>query len=342
MFTINIRKYKGLFDISKIPKKNSTIKSKNLNFMDVSEMKDDNYNSKFYIKPIPLKDLKVLSKFKLSLMNTFSAFVPFYCLNPVNSYFCIPYLLFTGGTVFISMTSQVLNQLSEKEMDKKMIRTQTRPLANNKYSDKEIKNLAKLLTFFSSACYLPLSYFGYFPIKTIILSYSIVGLYNLIYTPLKRYSNLSMHVGALVGAIVPFLGSIATTGLLYNQMSLVLGIFIFAWQYPHFYGIVYRHKKCYDNAGFEFISKYEIKNKSAKFQIFIALIVMIMCGLKLYLIDEKNIYRSYFLSSYLISMVALFYFLPTFIKFPKRMLVASYPSYLILMLWVLFTSTFSK
>jgi protoheme IX farnesyltransferase len=340
MFRINFRKFKNLFDLTKIAKKNSTIKSKNFIFTNTFELKDNKNNSKLLIKHIPLKDLKILTKFKLSIMNTFSAFVPFYCLNPVNSYFFIPYFLFTGGTLLISMTSQVLNQLSEKEMDKKMIRTQNRPLANNKYSDEEIKNLAKILTLFSSVCYLPLNFFGYFPIKTIILSYSIVGLYNLIYTPLKRYSNLSMHVGALVGAVVPFLGSLATTGLLYNQLSIVLGIFIFAWQYPHFYGIVYRHKKCYDNAGFEFISKYKIKNKSAKFQIFVALIVMIMCGIKLYLIDDKNIYRSYFLLSYLTSMVALFYYYPTFIAFPKRMLVASYPSYMILMLWMLFTSTF--
>ena len=137
-----------------------------------------------------------------------------------------------------------------------MKRTENRPLAKDKYSNEEVIKLASKFLVVSFAFYTPMYFFNFFPMKTILMSYSIIVLYNLIYTPLKRVSNMSMHVGALVGALVPLLGSIVTTGKLFNPLSFTLGLFILAWQYPHFYAICYNHRQCYLNAGFEFISKY--------------------------------------------------------------------------------------
>lgn len=267
-------------------------------------------------------------------MNTFSAFVPFFCLNPITN---LPILIsssiiFICGTLPITMTSQVLNQLTEKEHDKLMKRTENRPLALDKYSNAEVKKLAKGLTFTSFILFSPLYFFNFFPIKTVIMSYSVIGIYNYIYTPLKRYSNLSMHVGALSGAIVPLLGSIAITGKLYNPISLIFGIFIFSWQYPHFYPINYRHRQCYSNAGFEFISKYPMHDTKAKYHIFIALIVMAMCAIKLYTINKISFA---YLALLLICMLPLFKFLPNFLENPKSLLIACYPVYTLFTLGLL-------
>lgn len=279
------------------------------------------------------KDLMAITKFKLAVMNTFSGLVPFIYYNPISLANIGPYFLFTFGTLFISSASQVLNQLTEKEKDKMMIRTSNRPLVQGGYSDEETKRLVAKLMLFSSACYLPLYFYNMFPIKTMILSYAIMGLYNFVYTPLKKHSNLSMHVGALVGALVPFLGSIASTGLLYDQISVILGIFIFAWQYPHFYGIVYRHRQCYTNANFEFISKYPMNDKKAIYQIFVALIVMAMCGIKLYSLGKINFPL---LGVFLSSMYPLFKTLPQFITYPKKTIISSYLPYLIFTVGIIY------
>jgi heme O synthase-like polyprenyltransferase len=287
---------------------------------------------------IKFKHLKELGKVKLSVMNTSSALITFFCLNPLNGYF-MPYVLFTMGTLGMSMSSQMFNQISENKYDKKMLRTKNRPLALGLYSDNKIKKIANVLIIYSSLFYLPLHFYGFYPLETIIFSLGINGIYNFAYTPLKRYNNMSMHIGALVGALVPILGAIAAIGQVYHPLSIVFAIFTFAWQYPHFYGIAYKHKQCYANAGFEFISKYPFNNYKSFFQIIISLIIMIMCFFKLYSLGKIP-----FLPILLaFGSILPFYNLKTyFISNPRNIMFASYPVYLLMTLCIIFAKYYKK
>lgn len=77
------------------------------------------------------------------------------------------------------------------------------------------------------------------------------------YTPMKRRSIYNTFVGAIVGALPPFIGTWAQLGSLLSPESFLLGAYIFAWQYPHFYGILFENKDDYKRAGFEMISNKE-------------------------------------------------------------------------------------
>jgi heme O synthase-like polyprenyltransferase len=61
-------------------------------------------------------------------------------------------------------------------------------------------------------------------------------------------------VGAIVGALPPFIGTFAQTGCLIDPATMLLSAYIFSWQFPHFFGILYEHKDDYKRAGFVMMS----------------------------------------------------------------------------------------
>jgi heme O synthase-like polyprenyltransferase len=85
---------------------------------------------------------------------------------------------------------------------------------------------------------------------TWIVSNSVWLSYLLIYLPMKQKSEQNTLVGAIVGALPPFIGTFAQIGTLLDPCTLMLSAYIFSWQFPHFYGILYEHKDDYKKAGF--------------------------------------------------------------------------------------------
>jgi protoheme IX farnesyltransferase len=71
---------------------------------------------------------------------------------------------------------------------------------------------------------------------------------------MKQKSEYNTLVGAIVGALPPFIGTFAQTGALLDVPTLILAGYIFSWQFPHFYGILYENKDDYQKAGFVMIS----------------------------------------------------------------------------------------
>lgn len=54
---------------------------------------------------------------------------------------------------------------------------------------------------------------GVNPLTAVLGAFNL-GLYTLVYTPMKRYSILNTWVGSIVGAIPPMMGWTACTGML--------------------------------------------------------------------------------------------------------------------------------
>lgn len=71
---------------------------------------------------------------------------------------------------------------------------------------------------------------------------------------MKQRSPYNTHLGAVVGALPPIIGTFAQTGMLFDIPTLLISSYIFSWQFPHFYGILYENKKDYEKAGFIMIS----------------------------------------------------------------------------------------
>ena len=87
--------------------------------------------------------------------------------------------------------------------------------------------------------------------------------YCFIYTPLKRITIHNTGIGAIVGALPPLIGAQAQLGTIWSPEAWLLSTYIFAWQYPHFYGILYENKYDYKRAGYEMLSNYDEDGKRA-------------------------------------------------------------------------------
>ena len=105
--------------------------------------------------------------------------------------------------------------------------------------------------------------YTYFAPYTWIISSSIWVLYLCVYMPMKQQSPLNTLFGAFVGALPPFIGSYAWTGTFFLPETLLLSLYIFSWQFPHFYGILYANKEDYNRAGFKMISNEDPTGQKA-------------------------------------------------------------------------------
>ena len=272
-----------------------------------------------------IKDLLEITKFKLSVLNSLVAMSTF-SLCSTNFNF-LEFFAFTLGTMTVSMTTQVLNQIKEKKFDSTMRRTFNRPLPKEKFTNKEAFIIASSLNISSIIFYsqLPMG------LPTIITSNLILLMYTQLYTPLKRVNNSSMHIGAIIGALPAFLGSIGALGYI-DYPSLLLGLYIFFWQYPHFYGILYPNKNDYQVAGYRFIASDDKKDINAWIQIIIGMIGM---ALSVYLMYKNEIISlpviSLFTLTYLYKIPAVWNFLTNTVKYGKIIRIRSYLPFLIIL-----------
>jgi protoheme IX farnesyltransferase len=102
---------------------------------------------------------------------------------------------------------------------------------------------------------------GYFGIisKSCFFGFISMLLYVLAYTPLKRFSTVSIFVGAIPGAIPFLLGWVAATDDFGLSAGMLFGIQFF-WQFPHFISIAWVQDQEYKKAGFKMLFGGE-KNK---------------------------------------------------------------------------------
>lgn len=199
---------------------------------------------------LTLKSFSDLTKFRLSQYNTLAAYSTYLYFAP--SFMPYESMVFLLATQLITMSSQAYNQVAEAEYDSKMRRTQNRPVARKIISKRTGGLISAGLAVASFGVYMQLANPG-----ALLVANSIWIGYWLLYTPLKRYSVHNTLVGAIIGALPPFIGTWAQLGTLFTPETILLSAYIFSWQYPHFYGILYENRYDYKKAGYEMISNYD-------------------------------------------------------------------------------------
>lgn len=192
-------------------------------------------------------DVRMLTKMDLSLLNTFVALVG-YSMFPGVALLSWNTLYFSAATQLMAMTSQAINQIIERSYDKQMVRTCMRPLPRNRLNIAEASALSFALWAGASAIFLT-----QFPIGGFLVANTILASYILVYTPMKRTSEHNTAVGALVGALPPLLGWVSAGGAITAIQPWAVILFMFAWQFPHFYGILWTYRKDYDTPGYKMI-----------------------------------------------------------------------------------------
>jgi protoheme IX farnesyltransferase len=147
------------------------------------------------------------------------------------------------ATLLIAAGTATLNHYIERDSDRFMRRTASRPLPSGQLQPREalwfglILCLGGALDLYFTAGFLA-SGLG------VLTSLS----YLLAYTPLKKRTVWATAVGAFPGAIPPMIGWVAATGTLDRGAWLLFAI-LFLWQFPHFYAIAWIYREDYARAG---------------------------------------------------------------------------------------------
>lgn len=200
-----------------------------------------------------------LIKLRLSLGVTLSAVTGFFLGKNT---FDNELFVLIPGVFLLSSGSAALNQYAERIQDSMMDRTKNRPLPSKKISEKSGLYISILLLCTGNILLL---ISGIIPVALGILN---IVLYNCLYTSLKRRTVLAIVPGALVGAVVPLIGYTSAGILSLNRYIIIFSIFMFLWQFPHFWLILIRYGNEYRSAGFPTILNY-LTEKKVKYMIFI-------------------------------------------------------------------------
>jgi heme o synthase len=153
-------------------------------------------------------------------------------------------LLVSLGILLQAIASSVLNQLQEIDLDRKMNRTNNRPLPTGKIS------IPAAVLFFILCLILGTALIYFYG----NLLASLVGLftifwYNVIYTYSKRITAFAVVPGSLTGALPPFIGWTAAGGDLMDKPIILVGFLLFIGQVPHFWLLILKYGEEYGNAG---------------------------------------------------------------------------------------------
>ena len=206
---------------------------------------------------ISLSIIKELTKFRLTLSVVFSSFISYFLGASEVNLIQLFYLI-AGGILIVS-SSNIFNQIIERDLDKLMKRTQNRPLPKKEITPK----LALFLAILSALIGLIFMYL--INLKVAILAAVSIFLYTAIYTPMKLISPLSVFVGAIPGAFPFMIGWVAATNEIGIE-ALTLFLMQFFWQFPHFWSIGWSQNSDYEKAGFKMLPTGR-KDKSTSAQI---------------------------------------------------------------------------
>jgi len=147
------------------------------------------------------------------------------------------------GTMLIAAGTAALNHYIERESDRYMRRTASRPLPSGQLQPWEALLFGVGLAV-AGAVDLWISSGWLASTLGVITCLS----YLLAYTPLKKRTVWATFVGAFPGAVPPMIGWAAATGSLDRGAWLLFGI-LFLWQFPHFHAIAWMYRDDYSRAG---------------------------------------------------------------------------------------------
>lgn len=153
------------------------------------------------------------------------------------------------GTALVAGGASAVNQVYERDTDRLMTRTRTRPMADRRMTIAEAMTAALLMT----AAGLGVLWAASTPAAAWVAVATFVS-YVFVYTPLKRRTSFSTVVGAVPGALPPLIGWAAVEGNVRGVEPWSLFLIMFIWQLPHFLAIAWMYREDYARAGLPMLS----------------------------------------------------------------------------------------
>lgn len=151
------------------------------------------------------------------------------------------------GTLLIAAGTSALNHYIERDSDRYMRRTASRPLPSGVLTPRNALLFGVVLSS-AGAAYL---YAASNALAAALGAATCVS-YLFGYTPLKKRTVWATFVGAFPGAVPPMIGWAAATGSLDRGAWLLFAI-LFIWQFPHFHAIAWMYREDYARAGIQML-----------------------------------------------------------------------------------------
>jgi protoheme IX farnesyltransferase len=162
-----------------------------------------------------------------------------------------------AGTALVAGGAAALNQLYERDTDALMRRTRLRPLPAGRVTPGDARifglalSIAGLALLAARANWLAAA-----------LALGTLGIYLVVYTPMKRRTPVATLVGAIPGALPALIGWTASHGRIAAGGAVLFAI-VFLWQMPHFMAIAWLYREDYGKAGFPMLPVIEPEGRRA-------------------------------------------------------------------------------
>lgn len=228
-------------------------------------------NSQSYSK---FSGLLRLTKFRLGSLVVFSAVITYLTVTPEIRW--LPLLALALGGFFVTSAANGFNQIIEKDLDRLMDRTRTRPMPTEVLSVNEAMVFCSVLGVLGTV----MLWVYTNPLAGILGFISII-LYALVYTPLKRRTPFAVFVGAFPGALPTLIGGVAaTTGFgSVTFFALLLFAIQFVWQFPHFWALAWFNAEDYAKADFHLLPSAGGKDDFSRFQILLYSVFLLIVSI---------------------------------------------------------------
>ena len=180
--------------------------------------------------------------------------------------------LFAGvliGGMFIVFAANGMNQIIEKENDAKMSRTSNRPIVEDRIDVKSarifcwITGILGLFVLMSSGA----------SFLAVLLGGLSLVVYVFVYTPMKQVSPMAVLVGAIPGALPPWIGYAAVVPRV-DELGFILFLVQFFWQFPHFWAIAWILHEDYQKAGYWLLPTKGGRDKRSAYQVLIYTVIL--------------------------------------------------------------------
>ncbi len=187
------------------------------------------------------------------------------------------WLLFLGvllGGMFIVFAANGMNQIIEQENDSKMSRTQNRPIVEGRISIRDARVFCWITGFLGIFTLIAV---GASFLSVLLGALSLV-VYVFIYTPMKQVSPMAVMVGAIPGALPPWIGYAALVPRV-DELGLILFLVQFFWQFPHFWAIAWILHDDYQKAGYWLLPTRSGRDKKSAYQVLIYTVILILVSM---------------------------------------------------------------
>ena len=186
------------------------------------------------------------------------------------------------GIALVAGSAAVVNLIADAHIDSRMARTQSRPVATGRVSNRD----AIIFSAVTGIIGLGMLWFLINPLTAWLNLASWVG-YGLIYTFfLKRATPQNIVIGGLFGAAPPLFGWTAVTNSI-DPGGLLLVLIIFVWTPPHFWALALERKDEYAEVGMPMLPVTH-GEAYTRLHILLYTILLVLCTILPYLIGMSG------------------------------------------------------